>query len=154
MTKILRDTDNRNYLRTLTDSPADELDDLIDEFPQIAREIPLHHLAAYVGCSADAIDLAERRHYGYHDDRDGFPVLTARSDVPDESGALIQWLKELRAGVRKLTDMDVLHRAACHEAAAREDLRAGLWAAAKYSRTKAIETILDAARRPERKHAA
>ena len=70
--------------------------------------------------------------------------------IPDEIGALVVWRIELRAGTRRPTDFDPLWRAACYEQRARDELRAGLYAAAAEDRERAALIILDAKARRER----
>jgi hypothetical protein len=139
------------------DSVETELLDLIDDFPNGSREMPLHHLASVCGCSADAIDLAERRARSpewppidiAEEVAEGLPTggnenQQEEIQVPAECGAFEQWRREVAAGVRKKTDIDALSRAAIHEANARDELLGGMQGAARQSRLDAADAIIDA----------
>lgn len=84
-------------------------------------------------------------------------------------GALDQWRRELAAGVggqdptRPSTwgrpygpdgRADPLYRAACHEAAALDDLRAGLPIGAAHSLQRAADVIREAAQEKQRRRSA
>jgi hypothetical protein len=62
-----------------------------------------------------------------------------------EPGALIEWWRELREHRRTKYDFDSLWRAACHEAAARDAIRDGLYMSANDERRRAAEIIVRAA---------
>jgi hypothetical protein len=138
----------------------EELATLTAEFPIAADELPLHHLAAIYRCSPEAIALAEE--LGAAPEWPPVDVanevaewmsvgesrqLTERSDVPGECGALRQWRREIAANARRTTDSDALAISSCHEATAREDMSAGLWAAAKQQRDAALDIIIETAAR-------
>jgi hypothetical protein len=69
--------------------------------------------------------------------------------VPNEIGALTQWRREVFSRRRKVTDIDSLTLAAIHEANARDEIRAGLFSAAKDSRLKAAAVLLSEVEVPE-----
>ena len=138
----------------------EELADLTEECPTMAAKVPLHHLAAIFNCSPEAIELAEElaaapewppsdvandviESMSVHE----MPRLIQRSDIPGESGAVRQWRLEIAANARRKTDMDALAVAACYEMSAREEIAAGLWAAARQSRDAAIDIIIESTAR-------
>ena len=63
-------------------------------------------------------------------------------DVPPEVGALKQWRREVCRRERTLTTPDALRDAAIHEVNARDEIRQGLFSAARDSRLRAAALLL------------
>lgn len=125
----------------------DELRELVAEYPKLAAEMPLCHLAALSRCSDDAIELAETmtpEQVRLGESIEHSRTTSAQIEMPAEIGALAQWRAEVAGGSRRKSDIDALARAAIHEANARDELRDRLRAAARGSRLRAAELIVEA----------
>jgi hypothetical protein len=111
------------------------------DFPVAARYMPLAHLAAWLGASDDAIELAVDLAV---DQSYVEAALVPEISLPSEIGALAQWRVEVSRGFRNVSDIDALSHAAICESNARDELRYGLRAAARQSRLDAAKFIASA----------
>jgi hypothetical protein len=65
------------------------------------------------------------------------------TEIVTEAGALFLWRREMQRGDRKASTWDRLWHAACLEARAAEDIRAGLIESGNEDRLRAAELIVE-----------
>jgi len=116
--------------------PFAELAQVVADYPHCASAIALDELARKLGCSREAIDVAEQL-------EQPLPAPKPEIEVPPEIGALEQWVAEVRRGQRRITDIDDLSRSAQYEAGAREELLNGFKRAARESRLDAARVMCE-----------
>lgn len=135
---------SQNSSRPPRADAIDELADLEIEYPVASTVMSRHHLAALIGCSDAAVDVAEDA-----SDELLYELLAPRADIEPlvpECGALNQWKCEVAAGYRNATHIDALSRAAITEANGRDELRLGLRRAANCSRLRAAAIVVESRR--------